>query len=359
MTDEKHLILFFAGMGERKRDIYLDELVNGMINTLGDGELHVVLNHSSVGRRELTVQVPGRPKKIVQIHAVFWGDLVPSLSEFSLPLRAAHGLLLLQFWLNRRLFVLPADMQELRLLRRWIATGAVLLLLWYIASLLLLLQAYGTDVVNAISDHVGAFGPAIKLTIGAAALLAGWKLFSQGVDVAYAIKAYIQDARSVRERIRRRALSVLIRELRDTQGQQVTILAHSFGTVVAVEALAHLPKTVPCFDLITIGSPLQLVVYRDPKFLEIIRRCQEHTKLHCWRDFYASLDAFCTRVPADESQRFQRSEIDLGMSAVEGAMGQAHDRYFSDLRVIGAILRLPDEQAETALLCSPGNGGRK
>ena len=355
MAARKHLILFLAGMGERKRDSYLDALVKGITETFADDPVRIVPVRNSVGVRELTVEEPGQPVRSIEIRAVFWGDLIPSLSDFSLPLRAAHGLFLLTYWLDRKLFRLPQEMRELRQLRRWLVGGALLLAFWYVACLVLVFQAYGSSVLNWL-ETFGAAGKALRIVFSAAALLVGWKVFSQAIDVAYAMKAYLQDARAVRERVRRRVLSVWHAAVQSHGAEAVTFVAHSFGTVVAVEALSCLGKEPPEFDLVTFGSPLQLVVYRDPEFAKRIDACLNHPGLKTWKDFYAPMDAFCTRIPAGPSPKFARAEIELGMSFVEGASGMAHDRYFTDYRVLSAILGLAEtDSAATSPASRPAN----
>lgn len=364
--DVRKLILVLSGMAERKRDDYLNLLVEGVSQFLDNSNIQSSMTKVGVGRREFRISGLNGGQWIYDLRAIYWGDLIPSLTDFSLPQRAYHGLLLIRFWIDRILSLTVSEFRGLQQLRWWIVVGMLALLLWYGASLVLFVQlclgnVFGMDLINQILNKNDTVGAIVRsVLIGATALVA-WKPFTMGVDTGYAAKAYIQNIGAIRPKIRNRIRTSINIATRDLGGGTATIFAHSFGTVLTVELLASLETTHFKFRLVTAGSPLMLlaavskvvntkidkvsgqkIVTIVEEFSEMIKKVDRHQGIECWHDFCDSKDAFCMPVPLDKRTKLEPEEIELGMSVADGAMGRAHDWYFKDYRVLAQVLQLPE-----------------
>ncbi len=106
------------------------------------------------------------------------------------------------------------------------------------------------------------------------------------------------------------------------------MVAHSFGTVPAVQALARFPSALP-IRLITLGSPMRLMAARAPHLDHNTRELAENAAIESWHNFYSDQDWLCTafELPG-RPPRFTSNKLDVAVSLAQMASGASHEAYF-------------------------------
>lgn len=370
MAETKELLLFVPGMGARPQSHYAGLLATNLQTYCAD---HGIAWESGGDTEEdgkecvrLRLGFPDGEHKTIDVRTVFWSDLLPSLDKASVASKIGNGLLLLKYW------VFSAPIWRVINSNKYLILQSVMTILfmvvWYYGVLALGIMALGssTDLQQAsvpewCRQGVAWLGLPLfpeKATVGGVLTTLGSSMYgfvaivigfvgTKTIDVAvvadtlYASKSYLQNINGVRHGIcARLGKWLLAAQAEDPPYDRITVFAHSFGAVLAVEVLAELaesPRTAVRY--VTAGSPLLLVAARSPRVREAVSAVQSARRITAWEDFYAHDDWLCTAIPlVPDAARVQTREISSTASVYDILSGKSHDLYFTDALVLQTLV---------------------
>lgn len=347
---KKELVLFVPGMSVEHRSQYLDMLHDGLKRYCGGrgipyrGSEHAAADGSSIKSLELPEQ--GRR---VEIQEVYWSDLVPLLSQCGAVGKVVRGSGLLSFWVfSGRLWrsVVQAKYMTLSMI-----LTLALFLVWYITALLAGLEAVASKPevfgVQVIPERLQEFVENIS----------GWQSWlvvsallvflptTEVLDISYGTKSYLQNLNGLSQKVRAR----LARAINSVEGREdyerITVVAHSFGSVVAAEVLAdYRGPAADRIRFITLGGPLLVMGARSPRVAEAARKLLNGmrvggSRFRGWLDFYSHQDWLCTvSVPGCGHAGYESLPLEAKVSTADKYSGKSHQLYFQDFDVMEAIL---------------------
>ena len=147
-----------------------------------------------------------------------------------------------------------------------------------------------------------------------------------------------EDKRDVglRDRMRERILATLERVL-DAGYDEVVVVSHSFGTVIAVDALREWPDGTELarLRLVTLGSPLAVLRCRSEWVRRELDGLLESGRLPRWTDYFATTDWMCKEVPGHRAAYDgQTHRLDFEAPWAQRLTGQTHMLYYRDQTVL-------------------------
>ncbi|MFN5967747.1 MAG: hypothetical protein ACK46E_22035, partial [Pseudanabaena sp.] len=332
-------------------------LAFGLANRLEDKRVRLkpeeVKISGQTGRRFVVESELGT-KKNIDIYEIYWRDLVDDLNDKSIRYRVFRGIYLLFYWLF-------ASLKIGRISRIFFFQVLGILLLitaWEYSTVTLALTAIGND-PNTLGFRLPS---ELATTLGKlGTTLGGWQtwLITSAIlsvlpvptnvivnlldfMVRYAEDDTERGSVSLRDRLRYRLSSVLDDALNETKYDKITVLAHSLGTVLAVDFLAdYKHPSAKKISFITLGSPLKTLASVSSWISEEIRKCVNNKSVEEWSDFYSNQDWLCTEAPVsydEENNKFQAEAISLRVSLAKQMSGEVHLAYFSDRLVLEKII---------------------
>ena len=230
----------------------------------------------------------------------------------------------------------------------------LLFLIWYYGAVATAFTAIGTnpDVFNlSLPDGWG------KWLKDAGDAMGGWKVWlfasalmtiipvSAVIDISFASKSYLQNRLGLQHKINGRLYKVLSSVNRNAdEYSHVTLVAHSFGVVVAVETIADFDqKKLQVEKLITMGGPLELMQGRSDRVRASLEQVENHLRnghLANWTDFYSDYDWLCSKSPVSEDiQSFNYHKITTTVPWDQRASGASHSKYFTDWDVMKELIK--------------------
>lgn len=312
----------------------------------------------------LQVTHPDQHTATLDVYEAYWGDLIPRLSQEELVVRVKRGTTLLFYWAVSGIW--RGVRGRVYLTVSFIAT-AFILLAWYYSTVALLLTAIGEN-PNLLTGQAGETGegvpPAgllqqIAVLLGkvgewmggwsvwlAVALLMGFVPVNKIVDVSDFTRRYLRNETvddgpvGLQDRLRKRVRDVVAHVCEAGAYERITIAAHSFGCMIAVDVLADYAAPAGVrLRLVTMGGPLEILSHRAGWVQEEIDRCASAESLEAWVDFYSEVDWFCSATPFDASlPRLQHCEVHDQASLSEKLTGETHQRYFGQKKVVHTLL---------------------
>lgn len=309
-------------------------------------------------RHSLNAALPEGGGVVLDLYEAYWLDLVPRQSEEKPLRRLLSGLDLLRYWFFSpvwRAFRHPAMILNGIL-------SAALLLAWYYGVVVAGFAAMGAESALTCPDLAE---PALWLNQPAACMgklgssMGGWQVWAamsavlalvpvaQLVDISWFTKRYLQNERDAqgmgcRDRIRSRVREALVELLEQPGYRSVTVVAHSFGSIVAMDLLADLRPTRPV-RLLTLGSPAELLAYRSHWMREEIRRCLDSPAISQWWDFHSRQDWMAAPVPGHKSRHAAHSiPVEREDSLRQRLMGETHKAYFGERQVVETLFAMPE-----------------
>lgn len=354
MSEETETILFVPGMGAREPGEYLDKLISGIEGYCSDRghtlESLADPDPEHEAWRRIVVTTAMGERRQYELRELFWTDLRRNLSEEPAARKSLLGLDLLLFW-GASAKVWKAAKNSKYMMFGTLLT-LLILLAWYYGVVALALAAIGGESGLFATSVDSAWARGL---LGLADTMQGWKVWaatsalmallpvSAVVNVSYSTKRYLQN----RDHFQQRATARLKREIIGAAQKggrgRTTLLAHSFGVVVAAEALATVqPEYAKGFRFMTMGGPLELIQACSEtveKEVKVLTQWLADRVLREWTDFYSHADWFCTAAPvAGDVHGFVSRELTSTVGWAERATGASHSLYFSDYAVIEELL---------------------
>jgi hypothetical protein len=305
--------------------------------------------------------VPGRdgPDR-VDIFEAYWADMIPNMAEAGPLDKIWSGLNLLVYWLfNWRILGATRISPAISI---GLFAGGAIMVLWYVSVLLVAIEALGqADLPDFLKDSAAAqqvldsIKALAKQVSGleiwiAAGILLRVMHADDLVDLARFNRDYLEnrvipnseDKRQVglKDRLRERVIATLERVMAEPY-DEVVLLSHSFGTVIAVDLLRDWPHEDDFrrLALVTLGSPIGVLSYRSPWLKDELDGLLGGKRLARWTDFYSGSDWLCSSVPG-QAKAFPEHSIRLDFEAplAERASGRTHMLYYRDPRVLTRLV---------------------
>jgi len=340
MEPDRELVILIPGLARKSQQAYGDRLSDGIEDYL-DAHRELIESYRRVasqesGRARFEIKLKNGQQKVVDAIEVTWNDLRPQIRPSSTPL---VGLVLIFYWFSARMWrSIPATSKPMR--RAYVA-WILFLLSWYVLTILAFAQ-FSEFIPDLVSKN---FDGLIKVIWLFATMVLASRYVTDGIDGSYTLYCYFKNRDGLYDRVRRRIISFFW-QIRDEiePFKRVTLLAHSFGSAVAVDAIAGIAtraleeQPLQRVELITIGSPLEYLSFREPSIRKRIEQCVSCPILTRWVDLYASTDALCSKAPFGSNRKCTAEAIELGYSELEAQLGLSHDAYFEHPRVLGEVL---------------------
>ena len=295
----------------------------------------------------------------IDIFEAFWADMIPSVGESGPWKKLINGLDLLIYWMcNRNIWgalrISPA-------ISLGLIAGGLLMVLWYVSIVLIVVEAIAQtglpkdlqniqlakdifSAIKSIADHV--YG--LEIWAVTAAFLAFIKA-DEVVGLSRFIQEYFEnriisadeDTRQVglKDRLRERIIATLERVMAGPY-DDVIIVAHSFGTVIAVDALREWPHDADFnrLKLVTLGSPLAVMSHRSPWLKGELDALLAEGRLKSWDDYHSGTDWLCSPVPGHANTFSGHSHaLDFEAPFRERITGRTHLLYYRDQTVLTAL----------------------
>jgi hypothetical protein len=294
----------------------------------------------------------------LDVFEAYWADMIPEQAEQAPWTKLLQGLELVGYWVFS-LGTWKAVATSLRRGSSLIAVGLLMggltLVAWYLMLAVLVGQAVapGGQVpeelagIPVISELVHAFGLATGWLAGNAwwavlpFLLAMLKVDAL-VLLARVVKDYFENCEDesgvgLRDRVRRRIAGTLESVLA-ADYDEVVVLAHSFGTVIATDILADWPHEADLkrLSLVSLGSPITVLRYRSAWLESERQEVLQARRLATWIDFFSPSDWLCGAVTGHCESYGKGMSRRLVFEAPwpQKLSGQTHMLYYRDPRVL-------------------------
>ncbi|MCI0505308.1 MAG: hypothetical protein L0Z73_04295 [Gammaproteobacteria bacterium] len=356
MEDKKELILLVPGMSAYEPEHYLKKLVDGVRDYCdGKGISFNSLDNNETGNDGIrTIQVELENKtKTIEIREIYWSDLRPRLSNEGALKKFLHGFDLLFYWAGSFRTWISASRSKYMLFNT--VFTLLLFLIWYYGAVAAAFTAIsaspdmlGFTLPDGLKQWFQSMGDSMgswNVWISAAALMTIFPV-AEVIDISYGTKCFLQNRLGLQHKINgrlSRALGSVSRNAGDYSS--VTVMAHSFGVVVAAETLADFDKlTLPVQRFITLGGPLELMQGRSDRVRDALERLEKRLNTDSftgWIDFYSDYDWLCSKTPMPEGVKgFEHRKITTTVPWDQRASGASHLLYYTDWDVMKELLRL-------------------
>lgn len=343
-------------------------LARGGAVTVG-GESGERLNPKPLREDAGALQPP--PLASIDVFEAYWADMIPEQGEQPPWIKLRQGLDLVGYWVfsPRSWRAVGHAMRNGSLLiALGLIMGGLTLVAWYVLLAVLVGQtvAPGGTVpqdlaaVPLVSDLVRLFGEAT----GWIATHAWWAvlpflLTMLQADALVLLARFTRDyfenradesGIGLRDRLRQRVAGTLEAVL-EADYDEVVIVAHSFGTVIATDILADWPHNADIrrLSLVSLGSPITVLRHRSTWLENERRTLLQSRRPAVWLDFYSPNDWLCGAVPGHRDAYGDALSHRLRFEApwLQKLSGRTHLLYYRDPNVL--------EQLATPLPAAAGN----
>ncbi|MBE9198696.1 MULTISPECIES: hypothetical protein [unclassified Nodularia (in: cyanobacteria)] len=361
MTSEREAIIFIHGfyLG-RDRNYFLDYLSTGFTDILEPYRIEEAGEEKIAGYIGKTIKLVTNKDnfKKIDVYDAYWNDLVNNqLSNRNLKDRLLRGIDMLFYWFfTKKLTILTSCPPLL------IGLGISLLLgiFWFYGIIALTFIALGQEpnslgfpISEEWAKQISSFGKQMT-NFTAWTLVSGFFSFvpiNLMVDVAEFSTRYLKEnseGRIMRAKIRKQVSGTLNAVLETGYYNKVTILAHSFGVVIATDLLADYQQEHR-IRYVSMGGCLKFLSYKSNQIEKKIRKCINNEQIETWIDFYSNQDWLSTKtfIPKDSnSEKICHREIKLPFSLLKQITGKSHDHYFTDEEVLKTVLNIENHKSD-------------
>lgn len=298
------------------------------------------------------------PLASIDVFEAYWADMIPEQGEQPPWTKLRQGLDLVGYWVfspGSWRAVGHAMRNGSLLIALGLIMGGLTLVAWYLMLAVLVGQtvAPGGTVpqelaaVPLVSDLVRLFGEGT----GWIATHAWWAvlpflLTMLQADALVLLARFTRDyfenradesGIGLRDRLRRRVAGVLETVL-EADYDEVVIVAHSFGTVIATDILADWPHEADLgrLSLVSLGSPITVLRHRSPWLENEHRALLQSRRPAVWLDFYSPNDWLCGAVPGHREAYGDGLSHRLRFEAPwpQKLSGRTHLLYYRDPHVL-------------------------
>ena len=363
----KRAIILIPGIERKERGFRGRMLTDNMSTVVQDRSLEIIANVKidgevgwSLSARPLrgeTADTSNGPDRI-DIFEASWSDMMPDISTLSPWSKLWRGLDLLVYWIFIRSFSRKAWSEFLKrpMIGVGLAVGGLILVCWYVSIVLVVTQTLELpsdlgqiprieELFNELKGSIDFIRNWWYWLIVAAILRA--IPIDEIVSSALTIKDYLEnrildsgeDKRQVgfKDRLRQRIAGTIERVMA-ADYDEVVVVAHSFGSVLAIDALREWPHESD-FDrlkLVTLGSPLIVLYTRSSWLRRELQEILAERRVKRWTDYYSSTDWLCAAVPGHDKafDNGQSKHLNFQAPWLKRLTGDTHLLYFRNQSVL-------------------------
>lgn len=343
----RKLIMLIPGLTRVTRSAQLSVFVSGMVAASERVPLTEISDPSTPpGVRRFRANTAGSHREFDVIEA-YWNDLVPSLSQESLKTRFIRGFSLLWFWMtNPRIL---KGIVRRKYLTFGLSMSALALILWYLGTIVLFVEAIELEESSPFSALVAEMKSFVN-TIG------GWKIWALAsalamlipvsllVDISDFAKRYIANEPSdpgqpaVRFEIIKHVREQLESRLNASDYSSLTVVGHSFGSVVTVDLFADLPPIGIPVRILTMGSLLEILGKQAPWLQDEVAALSQRSDLAEWVDINSRSDWFASGADMPNAANCRQVTISSYGTFPDKLAARVHARYFDNQEAVNLLL---------------------
>ncbi len=344
-------MVFVPGLSNRQIGAAREMLLSGLETSLeGASVTRLPAEESGGGAIPVEVRGPtGTEPRRIDVFEAYIGDIRTQLTTDKTWRKVLGGLGLIVYWAFSPVWKAAWSSTYLFL---GIVGSSLLLGAWYYGVLGIGLQAIGSGAIEdapgfvekwALAVGDGMLGWKVWLTVS---LVLAWFPINSLVDLAFFAKRFLtqrpsDEGVSLRDASRNRVRDALDAVLAHPEYSRVTLLAHSFGTVVAVDLLADRERD-DRLRLVTLGSPLRILSARSRWLRAEVLKCAEQGAQVKWIDVHSEQDWMGGSLPLPESTAVESRTLELDAGLGDRLFGRTHDRYFRDSDTLKVALGIGD-----------------
>lgn len=293
-------------------------------------------------------------KKTIDIYEVYWDDLTDRLSKRSERYKFFSGIRLIFYWIAISIRVAKLSFSfffESSILM-------LLILLWYLGIVLIAFEAISKnpsflgfiDIPAHLAEYLGALSKNLQawnvwiIVSGILALLP--ISVDKLVDLVDFSRRYSNNEKnkeneSYRGLLRNRLRSIVDDVVQDGSYSRITILAHSFGVLIATDFLGDYRPSNK-----TQGINLRYITWggfmatsTSSKWLSAdVEKCLNSPYVDVWHEFYSKQDWLSGSVYNSKAPKFISTNIKFDISFLSRALGLSHMQYYSDSRLLRYLI---------------------
>ncbi|MCO1335141.1 hypothetical protein MO867_12445 [Microbulbifer sp. OS29] len=355
---KRSLIMLVPGLTRVTSAAQLSEFTEGLIAASERIPLTSISDPTiPAGVQRLRV-TSGSDAQELDLVEAYWNDLVPSITQQSLKTRLARGFSLIWFWL--------ANLHIWRgvLKRKYLTFGltlsALAFIVWYIGTIILFIEAIdpasGSPFYSIIQqlkqgvEYIGGW----RIWVIATAIVAIMPV-SLLVDVSDFCKRYLTNEPAakgkpaVRFEIIRRVREQLENSLKMGEYDSVTIVGHSFGSVVAVDLFADLPPIGMPVRILTMGSLIEVLGKQASWLQKEVEHLSLRKDLVEWIDIKSHADWFASGSAVPPLQHCHERIIGSYGTFPDKLAARVHSRYFDNQEAVKLLLSYYEQKSESEL----------
>lgn len=340
----REAVIFIPGLSPQEKGGCLDLISNGFDNLEGfsfeeQGEAQI---HGYTGKRFYFYKKEHEISREIDIYEAYWQDLAAEnkLSDKDLKIKFLKGCALILEWMFSFAWKVIFEAPYLTVC---FLISLFLIVFWYYGILGMVMTAIGENqsffgqpipkdwavAISSIADYMVNWSLWIVVS-----LILTFLPVEKVVDQTYFVTQYLgngEEAIRLRTKARNRVIPLLSNLL--INYEKVTVVAHSFGVIIATDALAdYSPPTLQGLPIryITLGGSLKFLSYKSASISKEIEKCLDNQVISSWIDYYSNQDWFGTKTPvahqkSDLKIRFYKTSIDS--SFLEKLTGKTHLYY--------------------------------
>lgn len=273
-------------------------------------------------------------KKHIDVIEAYWGDILNSYNpvEFKPWRKAFWGIELMSFWFRRTTFKAA---HKNRYMTMGIIGSAFVLILWYCSLLTLLLSSLQGKYIDNLS-----FLTDISPVIAMVTVFLGLVPVEPLLRISGFVMKYIKSP-ALRKTIKNRIQEVVQPLLDSNEYEQVTVFAHSMGSIPTLDYLADIKNLgqskVRC---VSAGASITFITERSKELSERLDLCINNSAITEWVDFFSHEDWMCSykRVEDYNQPNFKSVDLKFDTSWYTRFSSKVHNQYFDDKRVMERLL---------------------
>ncbi|MGB3758269.1 MAG: hypothetical protein WBA07_18140 [Rivularia sp. (in: cyanobacteria)] len=337
-------VIFVPGLSEQEKGYLLDILCEGIEN-------QERLDFQLIGE----VDIPGHSSKRfgvysgetllkkIDIYEAFWLDIIAEerLSNKDYRTKLIEGADLLVYWIFSPVWKAFYEVPSLII---GLFLSLLILVFWYYGILVTIIKDVA-ETSNIFGQMVpGSWSEYAKVV---EQILDQWSLFiflgiilsifgsisvDKLIDKAHIVKKYLGNVGGIvlRNKIRCRVKRITDDVLHNYE--KLTIVAHSFGVIIATDFLADYSSTKK-IEYITLGGTLNVLSYRSKWIKQEIDKCLSNKFVSKWDDYYSMQDWLGGKTPVSlgrNSNKIKLHEFPIQCSFIDRLSGTTHMAYLSN-----------------------------
>jgi hypothetical protein len=344
------LLLLVPGAGRVAHGWQRDRLVAGLSAAAEGVRISRVEGSGSPPQAIRLKVTKGTDERLIDVVETYWNDLMPSLANLDARTKFARGTSLVIYWAFSGIW-------KGFLGRKYLTAGMVLsgvaLVAWYYGTFALFVEALrnSDDAPAVLRDSATTVGQVMDL-------VAGWEVWvfataAMGlipvnllVEIMDFSKRFLSNERvgesglGLRVAVRNRVLEQVRAALAAHPYQNLIVVGHSFGCLVALDFLADLPLPANLhLRFVTVGSSIELLSHKDKWPLAEMEKCASRPELQAWVDVIGDRDWFASGTPLPKQyKKFEIERVPPRGTFVDALTSRTHGMYFDAEATVRAVL---------------------